>query len=630
MRSVTPLLLLVVGAMVPQMAAAQSRSTSSSTVRYRYGDNPHWADPNFDDTSWTAATNGQWPLPPFGSDGIVWVRLRIPLSADPAARSALRLVGPESRTASEEVFLEGALIAQSGQLPPAPQAVIMRSSTVLDAVGIPAQAPFAAVALRLWYPPAVRYGGRDFIFCQIASAALLNEQHRADKLAFILSCLPVLSLNGLLALVGIGLLSLWYWSRRRELLWFSLLLLFYPLSALIYTLPVLTSRVLTMHFMAPLFAFGNVITMFITVEFLWTIFDLRARPLRIVLHSAWLVFISATLLIAFATSASSRIGWIMVMARVALYIFNFVTLLIELRFLVTGPSRAIAAAMAVIPVASTLMMLQLDPVNLFGIPRLELFNTGYLLTGAFLSVMLVRRALAESRQGAHLRIEVAAAREVQQRLVPAALPQLDRIRLEAAYLPAQEVGGDFYQILPQIDGSTLIVIGDVSGKGMKAAMTGALVLGGLRSLAREGYSPRQILTRLNDQFVSAPDGGFVTCLCARLDTDGELTLANAGHLSPYRNGEEVPLESGLPLGITTHAEYTETRLQLAPGDSLTFLSDGVIEARNSAGELYGFDRTRQISTQSAEAIAAAAQSFGQEDDITVLTLAFARVEVLHA
>jgi serine phosphatase RsbU (regulator of sigma subunit) len=219
---------------------------------------------------------------------------------------------------------------------------------------------------------------------------------------------------------------------------------------------------------------------------------------------------------------------------------------------------------------------------------------------------------------------------VQQRLVPAALPQLDRIRLEAAYLPAQEVGGDFYQILPQIDGSTLIVIGDVSGKGMKAAMTGALVLGGLRSLAREGYSPRQILTRLNDQFVSAPDGGFVTCLCARLDTDGELTLANAGHLSPYRNGEEVPLESGLPLGITTHAEYTETRLQLAPGDSLTFLSDGVIEARNSAGELYGFDRTRQISTQSAEAIAAAAQSFGQEDDITVLTLAFARVEVLHA
>ena len=593
------------------------------TIRYHFGDDPDgklgWANPTFDDSSWPVAKDGQWPLPPFGSDGIVWVRLRIPLSADPAARSALRLVGPESRSAAEEVFLEGALIARSGKLPPAPQAVIMRSSTVLDAHGIPAQAPFATVALRLWYPPATSGRGEDFIFGQIASAALLNEKHRADNLDFVLSCLPVLSLNGLLALVGIGLLSLWSWSRRRELLWFSLMLLFYPLNQLIYTLPVLTSRVLPLHFMALLFAFGNVITMFITVEFLWTIFDLRPRLLRIMLHSSWLVFISSTLLVALVTSSSSRIGWMMVMARVALYIFNFGTLLIDLRFLVTGPNRGIAAGMAVIPVASTLMSLGLDPINLFGIPRLELFTTGHILAGAFLSVMLVRRALAESRQGAHLRLEVAAAREVQQRLVPAALPQLDRIRFEAAYLPAQEVGGDFYQILPQNDGSTLIVIGDVSGKGMKAAMTGALVLGGLRSLAREGYSPKHILARLNDQLASAPDGGFVTCLCARMDANGELTFANAGHLSPYRNGEEVPLEAGLPLGIT-HAEYTETTLQLAAGDSLTFLSDGVVEARNSAGELYGFDRTRQISNQSAEAIAAAAQSFGQDDDITVLTL----------
>jgi hypothetical protein len=399
------------------------------------------------------------------------------------------------------------------------------------------------------------------------------------------------------------------------------MLLFYPLNELIYTLPVLTSRVLPLHFMALSFAFGNAITMFITVEFLWTIFDLRPRLLRIMLHSSWLVFISSTLLLALVTSSSSRISWMMVMASVALYIFNIGTLLIDLRFLVTGPNRGIAAAMAVIPVASTLMTQGLDPVNLFGIPRLELFTTGHILAGAFLSVMLVRRALAESRQGAHLRLEVAAAREVQQRLVPAALPQLDRIRFEAAYLPAQEVGGDFYQILPQNDGSTLIVIGDVSGKGLKAAMTGALVLGGLRSLAREGYSPRQILTRLNDQLASAPDGGFVTCLCARIDAEGTLTLANAGHLSPYRNGEEVPLESGLPLGIAPDAEYAENTIQLDPGNTLTFLSDGVVEAQSPTGELFGFDRTAAISTQSAEAIAQAAHAFGQEDDITVLTVA---------
>ncbi|HUY95658.1 MAG TPA: SpoIIE family protein phosphatase, partial [Terracidiphilus sp.] len=92
---------------------------------------------------------------------------------------------------------------------------------------------------------------------------------------------------------------------------------------------------------------------------------------------------------------------------------------------------------------------------------------------------------------------------------------------------------------------------------------------------------------------------------------------------PYRNGEEVPLESGLPLGVIADAEYFETTFTLAPGNQLTFLSDGVVEAQSSTGELFGFDRTAAISTQSAEQIAAAAQAFGQEDDITVLTLTFA-------
>jgi serine phosphatase RsbU (regulator of sigma subunit) len=276
--------------------------------------------------------------------------------------------------------------------------------------------------------------------------------------------------------------------------------------------------------------------------------------------------------------------------------------------------------MAAIPVASNLMRLHLDPTGIFGIPHLELFNTGYLFAGAFLSVMLVRRALAEWRQGTHLSIEFAAAREVQQRLIPAVLPRIDRFRIEAAYLPAQEVGGDFYQVLPQKDGATLIVIGDVSGKGLKAAMTGALVLGALRGLAQEVLSPSQVLTRLNDQLTISPDGGFITCLVLHIDPTGALALANAGHLPPYLNGHEVGLESGLPLGITAEAEYSETTLALSPGDSLTLLSDGVVEARNHAGELFGFDRAAAISTQPAESIAQAARQYGQEDDITVLTI----------
>jgi len=226
--------------------------------------------------------------------------------------------------------------------------------------------------------------------------------------------------------------------------------------------------------------------------------------------------------------------------------------------------------------------------------------------------------------------ELQAAREMQRRLVPAELPPVPGCTIAASYWPAAEVGGDFYQVLPQPDGSTLIVLGDVSGKGLKAAMTGTLVLGALRSLAQENPSPSEILSRLNSQLVASSDGGFVTCLCSRIDRDRAVFLANAGHLAPYRNGEELPLEGALPLGIATDAEFPEIQFRLAPSERLTFLSDGVVEAQSHSGELFGFDRTRAISRRSAEEIAYAAQAFGQQDDITVLTLTFAPAEVLHA
>jgi serine phosphatase RsbU (regulator of sigma subunit) len=194
--------------------------------------------------------------------------------------------------------------------------------------------------------------------------------------------------------------------------------------------------------------------------------------------------------------------------------------------------------------------------------------------------------------------------------------------LDAVYLPAQEVGGDFYQVMEQGDGAALILVGDVSGKGLKAAMTGVLTIGAARVLAGDALGPASLLTRLNQEMTRSSKEGFVTCLCARVDRDGTLTLANAGHLAPYRNGEEMSVESGLPLGIAAGAEYTETTLRLAQGDSLTFLSDGVVEAQNAAGELFGFARTEALATKRAEEIAHAAQVFAQADDITVLTLAF--------
>jgi serine phosphatase RsbU (regulator of sigma subunit) len=129
-----------------------------------------------------------------------------------------------------------------------------------------------------------------------------------------------------------------------------------------------------------------------------------------------------------------------------------------------------------------------------------------------------------------------------------------------------------------------------------------------------------LLARFNRQMLATQESGFITCLCVRMSAQGAVTMANAGHLSPYRRGQEIELDSGLPLGLTADTKYDETSLQLAPGDMLTLLSDGVVEAMNAQHQLFGFERTRAISTQSAQNIAAAAQAFGQEDDITVLTV----------
>jgi phosphoserine phosphatase RsbU/P len=610
-------------------ALAPMSASAKPEVRYHYGDNAAWADPNFDESSWTVAPGGLFRLPPFHSDGIVWIRFNLPVPTDSAAGASLWLVNPHAT--AEQVFLDGKLIGQTGELPPNPKGVLLPVFTVLDAVGMSQRASFATVALRLWYPPGFRYrSGEDHIACELGSTAVLKERQRAERLSLILSWVPLFSLDGLLVLLGIGLLGLWLWLRGRELFWFALLLVFYPLGSCLIDLPAITPLRLAFNLRAFLLVAGNVPMMFVTVKCLWTLFDLRARPLSIVLHASWITWNAVGFLTLIATKPSPAIAWMAPIGIVSLTVFNLGTLLVELRYLVTGPTRGIAAGMAVIPIGSGLNLVGLPPIDLFGVPHLDLFHAGLFSAGIFLSVMLARRAFAEWHVGTRLRVEFAAAREVQQRLVPAALPPIDRFQIEAAYLPAQEVGGDFYQVLPRKDGSTLIVIGDVSGKGLKAAMTGTLALGALRSLAQEPLGPAQMLSRLNAQLAASSNGGFITCLCILSSPDGILKLANAGHLPPYQNGEEVALDSGLPLGIAEQANYAESILALAPGDRLTLVSDGIVEAQSPTRELFGFERTAAISTQSAEAIAAAAKQFGQEDDITVLTLTFAPVEVLHA
>jgi sigma-B regulation protein RsbU (phosphoserine phosphatase) len=212
--------------------------------------------------------------------------------------------------------------------------------------------------------------------------------------------------------------------------------------------------------------------------------------------------------------------------------------------------------------------------------------------------------------------ELAAARSVQELMIPQEKVKTPGFEVESVYNPAAEVGGDFFHVQSTPDGGMLVVIGDVAGKGLKAAMNVSMLVGALRSV--DAHSPAKILEALNKAVVGSES--FTTCQAAWFGPNGELVMANAGHLPPYINSQEITLPSCLPLGVLPSISCEEIRLYLHPGDRVLFLSDGVVEARQPSGELFGFDRVHNLSNQSAFYIADAAKEFGQEDDITVLTV----------
>jgi phosphoserine phosphatase RsbU/P len=212
--------------------------------------------------------------------------------------------------------------------------------------------------------------------------------------------------------------------------------------------------------------------------------------------------------------------------------------------------------------------------------------------------------------------ELAAARSVQELMIPREKVETPGYEVDSVYNPANEVGGDFFHIEPTSDGGLLVILGDVAGHGMQAAMNVSMLMGALRR--SEVKSPARILESLNRVLIGSDS--FTTCQVAWFGPDGEVVVANAGHLPPYLNTQEVRLPGGLPLGVISDVIYDEVRLYLHPGDRLLMMSDGVVEARHGGGELFGFDRVHNLSNQSAFYIADAAKAFGQEDDITVLTI----------
>ena len=246
-------------------------------------------------------------------------------------------------------------------------------------------------------------------------------------------------------------------------------------------------------------------------------------------------------------------------------------------------------------------------------------TTGFLLVVA-LCLLLVRRWVRSELAQRQMTQEMKQAQEVQQVLIPEAVPQIPGFSIQSVYQPAGQVGGDFFQILPARQGGVLVCIGDVSGKGMPAAMTVSLLVGTLRTLAHYSQSPGEILTAMNQRMLGRSRGGFTTCLVLLAAAGGTVTVANAGHISPYLNGRELPLENGLPLGLVAESSYPESTFHQQENEQITLVTDGVVEARAGSGELFGFERTAAIAAQSAESIATTAKDFGQDDDITVLTL----------
>jgi hypothetical protein len=494
------------------------------------------------------------------------------------------------------------------------------------------------VAMRGWEQPSHRLRQDDLLFAPgerlsfaIDRLPVLLTAAQNEQLLTLAKQLPILLPQFVLVLLGFALLVLWRWWKRRELAMFGIVLL----SGNGYLFFMLISQAgfvpLSVHRWLLLWALPQFLSPAMWVLFFWTVMALPDRFWERTAIGSLVVSVAFGCVALWACEPSPLAAFCFTKYVWGFHLMSSIYLCaVAWQVVARRNNRLLAIAMCPASLFDLLgSIINLPPVRL-GFLTTSYFAIGLTVSGFAVVVLLLQRTWQDWQEGNGLRIEFAAAREVQQQLVPLALPEVPGIHVEAAYLPAAEVGGDFYQFFSYPDGSVLLVIGDVSGKGLKAAMTGTLALGALRAFASENLNPAAILSRLNRELCSTRSGGFVTCLCARIGPGGTFTLANAGHLAPYRNGDEVQLESGLPLGITADTAYAESTLTLAPGDTLTFLSDGVVEAQSPTRELFGFERTRAISTQSAEQIAHAAQAHGQQDDITVLTLTFAPVEVQHA
>jgi serine phosphatase RsbU (regulator of sigma subunit)/ketosteroid isomerase-like protein len=258
--------------------------------------------------------------------------------------------------------------------------------------------------------------------------------------------------------------------------------------------------------------------------------------------------------------------------------------------------------------------------------------------GSNISAVMEQRLEQERIERERIEQELRVARRIQQASLPKETPTLAGWQISPFYQPAREVGGDFYDFFELEDGRVGVVVGDATGKGIPAALLAEATSNMLRAVAQalDSTSPGKVLERVNETLLARiPPNMFVTCFYAILEPEsGSLTYANAGHDLPYlhRNGEAEELRArGMPLGLMPGRGYEEKKTILEAGKSALFYSDGLVEAHDPKGEMFGFPRLRALVAEHAperslgdflmeELYSFVGEGWEQEDDITLLTL----------
>jgi hypothetical protein len=638
MRSVAPLVLAalalpVCGQVFDMEHDRVQMAPLDGMMRFHTGDDAEgklgWARADFDDSTWPLISSDKdWSSQGYpGLSGFAWYRFKVIVPDD---QKQLALYIPQIRT-SYQVFTDGKLVGSFGGFPPNGTVYQEHHHVVLLPQEHGGQ---MEIAIRVWHWPrwANYNGGGLRGIPRIGDAGILDEwKSLQDKVTFWdLSAQNYSALLNLLyAFIGLAL----YLMRRneREYLWYSLSGFGFGLSLLVSSyaafrdVPEFVSDPLTDMLLAVGFS-----SFFM---FVWILMGARRTVwlwltvASIALHAAiWIALVGTNLSVAAGVVLFLLIDIPVSVGPVVLLAQGVRRGQPEARLLLIPVAlntlanwigdvlwAAVAAGISWVRPVWTLWSRTFFWPFTFGLLDLSI----WILLLAILAIVVVR-FVRSRREEDQFKGELEAARAVQQLLIPEKMPDVPGFRIESAYSPSRQVGGDFFYIRPESEQSVLLVVGDVSGKGLKAAMTVNLMVGALRTLPT--LTPGQILAALNQGLMGQMQHGFVTCCAVRIARDGAVIVANAGHLPPYLDGIEVPLAPGLPLGISSGLVFDETTFRLDAGSSLTLVTDGVVEARDAKGELFGFERTAAISDASADQIAQAAERFGQDDDITVLKI----------